>query len=53
MHIMHIDMQSYNRMLEFSVRPNRDLLLHGSSGMLGSKVIEHDIFIIKFQASSV
>ena len=45
-------LQSYKRMLEYTVRPNRDLLLHASSGMLGSKVIEHDIFNKKYKVKT-
>ena len=36
--------QSYKRMISFDVVANKDLLANTSSGMLGSKLITHDIY---------
>jgi len=43
---------SLKRILEYSYRTKKDLLLNSSTGMLGGKVIEHNIYNKKFDVKT-
>ena len=44
--------QTLKRIIEYSINTKKDLLLNSSSGMLGGKVIEHNIFSKKYNVKT-
>ena len=44
--------QMYKRMIQYNINTKKDLLINSSAGMLGGKVIEHNIFNKRFNVKT-